>query len=182
MPARLSSVLACRWHCQCVQEELLAELLADDEVAQKGQGSSKKGKRKKAKQTKGKQAGSAAKNAAGGGNAPGTRHKQCVEQQETQEAMPSSDVNEQTVSSPVAQQRSAEPASFNAPLPAELATAEDQGDGDGGRRPPSPDWQVVGRVQRHQALHHLHQHSDGGSSGGSMRRCPSASSLGSTCR
>jgi hypothetical protein len=155
-----------------VQEELLAELLADDEGAQKGQGSSKKGKRKKAKQAKGKQAGAAAKDAAHRGSAPGTQHKQSAEQQKAQEPVPSSGVDEQTVSSLVA----------SPPMPAGLAPATAEDHGDGGAHPPSPDWQVVGRAQRHQAGHHLRQHSDGGSSGGPMRRCPSASSLGSTCR
>ena len=154
-----------------MQEELLAELLADDGGAHKGhkgQGSSKKGKKKKAKQAKGKQAAKDA--AAQGSSAPASQQEQSAEQQQTQEAMPSSG----------ARQQSAE--LVGAPEPAGCAPATTEDQADGGQRAPSPDWQVVGRAQRHQAPHHLRQHSDGGSSGGHMRRCPSASSLGSTCR
>jgi len=168
------------------QAELLAELLGDEEEAaqQQKERAGKKGKKKKGKQqgkvkpaaaaTVPKAAGVPAQelepeaSAAGAsaGVAGEAGEGEAEEEPELQQAQRGGS------GSPTAGQHTAAMDSLG-----ELSGQE--------KRPGSPEWQVVGRRKREEGgmLQTLsRRHLEGGIGGGRIRRCPSASSLGSSCR
>lgn len=181
--------------CACLQEELLAELL-DDEVQQQGsKGGSKKSKKKKGKQGKAKSvpgpseppAVAAQQAAAAKASAVTDQPLAATKQAEKQEQLHLVDTTDQQhrqeqrqqlqESRPCAEPSCAAPLPIKTPADKSIASDDEQ-------QPGSSEWQVVGRRKREEQLQQqplLQQHLDA-SSGAPLRRCPSASSLGSSCR
>lgn len=188
--ARGGSIAAAVLHCtSCplsqaplsfynLQEELLAELLEDEAAgaqAKEQQRPGKKGKKKKGK---------------AGGKFKAVAEPAAAEVGEAAAAAEEAEAQPEQPSSQPAAEQAAE-AAPEGPPPAAQPAADGEGalEGDD-ERPSSPDWQVVGKPSRQQRSgvnasqqhHHHHQH-PGQLDGGSLhlRRCPSASSLGSSC-
>ncbi len=169
----------------CLQEELLAELLEGEASAApaKEQRAGKKGKKKKGKAaSKGKAGAEAAQPQPEAAQAPAAAEPAAVECCEPADAAKALQLQQE-------QPSGAQPA---AATPDAAAPEREQAQLDGdSERPGSPDWQVVGKPSRQQrsgqqpsqlqqpAHHGLPMRlADGGAR---MRRCPSASSLGSSC-
>ena len=159
----------------CLQEELLAELLEDESTPAREQRAGKKSKKKKGK--------AAAKSKV----EPEAAHPEAA-----QPAALDPTAAERSGPADAAKQLQLPQEELSSEQPAAAVRDAPAAEGQEGQhagdceRPGSPDWQVVGKPSRqqrssHQPSHHsLHSRlAEGGAA--HMRRCPSASSLGSSC-
>lgn len=154
----------------CLQEELLAELLEDESGPPKEQRAGKKSKKKKGK--------AAAKSKV----EPEAAQPAALDSTAAERSRPADAAK--LLQLPQEEPRNEQPAA--AVLDALAAEGQEGQHGGDCERPGSPDWQVVGKPSRqqrssHQPSHHsVHSRlAEGGAA--RMRRCPSASSLGSSC-
>lgn len=179
--------------CACLQEELLAELLDDEMVQQGTKCSSRKSKKKKGRQGKAKAAPAAGESLAAEAQQAAAEAQATVVAdlpptvvEQLDDAAEQQGQEEQQQPQSCGRRPPAEQAgpcrAASSPVEAFAATASN--DEQHGRQPGSFEWQVVGRRKREEQQHQqqlCQRHLDA-SGGATLRRCPSASSMGSSCR